>query len=93
MSYVLLFLAGFLAGIGAEWFQRRSIWDNVELGCFHGCLIACGILTAFCVFCVLAWMRLHHWMYALIPFAGFFGTLILLRFYEYLEGIWRNRSP
>ncbi|ALM10085.1 MAG TPA: hypothetical protein DEB30_03605 [Candidatus Peribacter riflensis] len=92
MGYFSMFFAGFLAGIGYEWFQRKSIWDNTEEGCFNGCLIALGTLVAAVTFTVVIALQLQYWSHAAVLFASFYGTFFLLWSCECLVERWKNRS-
>jgi hypothetical protein len=92
MSYLFILLAGLLAGVGYHELRRRSFWEDVDAGCFHGCLIALGTLVAVVVLgCVIA-LRLNYWSHVAIGFGGFYGFLLLSGLLEYLEELWKRRK-
>jgi len=91
MGYIFMFLAGFLAGIGYEWFLRRSIWDSVGTGCFHGTLIAFGILMAGATFAVVVALRLNYWSHVAVLYGSFYGIILILWILELCEELWKKR--
>lgn len=93
MGYLAMFFAGFIAGMGYVWFQNKTIWDNVEMGCLHGCLVALGALAAVITGAIVIALRLNYWGHIGVLFASFYGTFFLFLFCEYLEELWKNRSP
>lgn len=90
MSYVCILIAAIIAGIGYAELERRSIWDNVEMGCLNGCLVACGALTAFGILWLAVAMRWGYWLHSFCLVAGFCGTLLVARFLEWLGELWNE---
>lgn len=92
MGYLFMFLAGIIAGIGYAWFQNRSIWDNVGVGCFHGCLVAFGALVALVTTIVITALRLSYWTHIGVLFASFYGMFFLVCLGEYIEECRKKRD-
>jgi hypothetical protein len=93
VGYLSMFIAGCIAGIGLGWFQRRSIWDNVEIGCLHGCLATLGLGAGAVTLLIIIALRMNVWGHYGVLCASFFGTYVGLLFLEYLEGEDRDQSP
>lgn len=93
MGYLFMFLAGLIAGIGYAWLQNKSIWDNVEMGCLHSCLVALGSLVAMVTMAIIIALRMNYWSHIGVLYASFYSTFLLLYFCECLEERWKNRSP
>lgn len=91
MSHFFIFLGALLVVLGISELQRRSIWDNVEMGCLNGCLVASGILMVIATFAVVLALRLSYWVHIASFCGSLFGTLLVLGLLEFLEELWRKR--
>lgn len=89
MGYLSMFLAGCVAGIGLGWFQWRSIWDNVEIGCLHGCLVTLGLGMGTATLFIVIALHLNVWSHYGVLCASFVGTYFLL----FLLGKREDRLP
>lgn len=90
MSHFFLFLGALLFMWGVSELQRRSIWDNVGMGCFNGCLASFGILIVIVTFVIVMAMRLDRWTHVATFCGSLFGLLLLLYLLDFLEELWRK---
>jgi hypothetical protein len=91
-SYVCILVAAVVAGLAYAEFERRDIWDNVDLGCGLGCLTVVSILTALGILCLAAYMQWGFWSYFFTMIGGFYSTLLISWFFEWLDSIGENHK-
>lgn len=91
MGYFAMLIACLLAAAGYHGLKRRSIWDNVEAGCFNGCLAVAGAVVAFAILCIVLHLGQAYWSHVAFGIGSFLGSYFLLRLCDCIERLWNRR--
>ncbi|OIO54209.1 hypothetical protein AUJ46_03740 [Candidatus Peregrinibacteria bacterium CG1_02_54_53] len=92
MGYLAILISCIVAGVGYYGFRRRSIWDNIEMGCFNGCLVVTGVGIAIGVFTLVLHFQLNYAAHVVVGLGSFYGSFFFLRFCDYIESRWNHKK-